>query len=196
MSTMDEAKAAMAELKRLEGEIDRVLSTLELSGAGATAPLVDAEGYPRTDVDVHAVRIDRHELAALRTDRAAAAAKVEGLLEQVHQEARESGEVKAEKLEGGGNSRPVREKFAVIGDVNPASPAAAAGLRRGDEILLFGDIDAATFDGLASLGNVTRTSVGKPVRVMIARDGSTKLLRLVPQEWGGTGLLGCRVDPI
>lgn len=145
---MDEAKAAMAELKRLEGEIDRVLSSLELSGAGATAPLVDAEGYPRTDVDVHAVRyvvchwfqphptplnhlwrrrIDRHELAALRTDRAAAAAKVKRLLEQVHQEARESGEVKAEKLEGGGNSRPVREKFAVIGDVNPASPAAAAG---------------------------------------------------------------------
>jgi hypothetical protein len=45
------------------------------------------------------------------------------------------------------------------------------GLRRGDEVLLFGDVDAATVDGLAALGSVVRTHVGSPIRVMVNRAG-------------------------
>ena len=80
--------------------------------------------------------------------------------------------------------------------VVPHGDDAHAGIMAGDELLLFGSVDADNFAGLESLGTVTRASVGKAVRVLVNRAGATKLLRLVPQEWGGQGLLGCRVNPI
>jgi hypothetical protein len=55
----DEAKTAAAELKRIESEIDRALAAIERSGAGAGS-LVDAEGFPRADVDVHTARWVNH----------------------------------------------------------------------------------------------------------------------------------------
>ena len=55
-ATLDEAKSAAAELKHIEDEIAKVHSALERTGAGVTEPLVDQEGYPRSDVDVHAAR--------------------------------------------------------------------------------------------------------------------------------------------
>ncbi|KAK9798509.1 hypothetical protein WJX73_005261 [Symbiochloris irregularis] len=36
---------------------------LEAAGVGASAPLVDKEGFPRADIDVHAVRKDRNRIA-------------------------------------------------------------------------------------------------------------------------------------
>ena len=39
-----------------------------LQPVGLTGGLVDAEGFPRADVDVYAVRHRRHELARLQTD--------------------------------------------------------------------------------------------------------------------------------
>lgn len=210
MSTIEEAKAAAEELRRIEGEIDRVLESLARNG-GSNASLVDPEGFPRSDIDVHATRIDRNELARLRTDRIAAAARAEALLYTVHAEARNlSSSKQASKVVSGSsvvsetagktegkptqpNKQQPRQKFAIIGDVTIGSPAATAGLMSGDELLLFGSIDATNFDGLASLGTVTRASIGRTIRVMVNRGSSTKLLPLIPQEWGGRGFLGCEV---
>ena len=52
----DEAKAAAAELKRIEEEIDRTLAAIERSGASGVGSLVDEEGFPRAEVDVHSAR--------------------------------------------------------------------------------------------------------------------------------------------
>jgi len=45
--------------------------------AGINDPLVDAEGYPRADIDLVKVRTQRKRLAEIRTDHAACMAKVE-----------------------------------------------------------------------------------------------------------------------
>jgi len=202
MSATEAAKAAMVELKRIEEEITKVMSTLAVLGAADGSALVGPEGFPRADVDVHAVRIERNALARLRTDRAAAEARVEALLHLVHAENRPdpagasaSPPLATAAAAAPASARPPRSKFALIGDVTPGSPASAAGLRRGDALLLFGDIDATNFDGVASLGAATRQNVGKAVRVMVQRGASTKLLRLVPQEWAGKGYLGCLITP-
>eukprot|EP00038_Savillea_parva_P017007 m.18830 g.18830 ORF g.18830 m.18830 type:complete len:198 (+) comp3630_c0_seq1:111-704(+) len=193
-ATLDEAKSAAAELKHIEDEIAKVHSALERTGAGVTEPLVDQEGYPRSDVDVHAARIDRNKLARLRTDRALAAKKVESLLHQVHAESPTGGTNSSGT--GAPNQATERQPFATLNDVAPGSPAAVAGLANGDKLLLFGDADASTVDGLGTIGSITRANVGKPVRVMVKRGDKTKLLRLVPQEWSGRGLLGCALLPI
>lgn len=52
-------------LKResIEGDIALRSERLEASGVGRTQNLVDKEGYPRSDIDVAAVRSDRQRIA-------------------------------------------------------------------------------------------------------------------------------------
>jgi 26S proteasome non-ATPase regulatory subunit 9 len=62
-SNGDDAKST---LRRLIGEKDVLEAQLEAlqSQSAAGQPLVDAEGYPRADLDVHAVRNARSEIAS------------------------------------------------------------------------------------------------------------------------------------
>ena len=59
------ALAIDAERLAIEREIAGCLATL---GENATAPLVDAEGFPRADIDVAEVARVRSVLSRLRTD--------------------------------------------------------------------------------------------------------------------------------
>ena len=53
----------------LEAEAESLTEQLSASNMGGTSgPLVDREGFPRADVDVHATRLLRNRLACLNTD--------------------------------------------------------------------------------------------------------------------------------
>lgn len=53
----------------IEREIVDLSEALEANNlGGVSAPLVDAEGFPRADIDIHATRTMRHRLAILNTD--------------------------------------------------------------------------------------------------------------------------------
>lgn len=55
--------------EEIEVEISAIVSDLEAPGGpGVSGNLVDAEGFPRADIDIHAVRSKRHRLAVLKTD--------------------------------------------------------------------------------------------------------------------------------
>ena len=76
--------------------------------------------------------------------------------------------------------------FATITEILAGSPAAAAGLRVGDLVVLFGDataIDKLKPAVLASRG---------PIHVWIDRSGSRQRLEVTP----GEGPLGCRLHPL
>lgn len=47
---------------------------------GVKGKLIDAEGFPRADVDIHTVRIHRNRLAHLQTDHQAAMKQIEQAL--------------------------------------------------------------------------------------------------------------------
>lgn len=124
--------------------------------------------------------------------------------------------------------------FAVIDDVTAASPAAAAGLRIGDRIVEFGHLGglpggeppaegvtgaARPVPSLTEVGAATRSSEGKPMRVVVLRQDNTSksaasapaaptaptspsvsgivavAVMLTPERWPGPGLLGCHVIP-
>lgn len=51
---------------------------------GIHGPLVDEEGFPRADIDVHAVREARHRLACLKTDYRTVQGRLEELVLRVH----------------------------------------------------------------------------------------------------------------
>ena len=65
--------------RAMEAEILMIIETLDnMPGKpGAKGKLVDAEGFPRADVDIHAVRIHRNRLAYLQTDHQAAMKEIE-----------------------------------------------------------------------------------------------------------------------
>jgi 26S proteasome non-ATPase regulatory subunit 9 len=95
--------------------------------------------------------------------------------------------------------------FAVT-DVAARSPASDAGLRAGDLILKFGPIETAA--DAARLSSVVVNSEGMPLMVVVRRvaedsdrsgrrsGGELVDLTLVPQRWGGKGLLGCSLAPV
>lgn len=47
---------------RIEGEIREQTAILETNNVGMDDPLVDAEGFPRNDIDVYKVRHARHRI--------------------------------------------------------------------------------------------------------------------------------------
>ncbi len=47
----------------VEAEVNAVSARLDATGVGLTGRLVDSEGFPRADVDIPAIRADRHRMA-------------------------------------------------------------------------------------------------------------------------------------
>lgn len=118
----------------------------------------------------------------------------------------------------------VRRPFALVDAVSPGSPAADAGLVRGDRVVGWGHLqgvptaapaagaggDSSSGEGapaapsLSDIAAVVRAHEGSPVPVVVLRDAGAigaqpqqLALTLTPRSgWGGPGLLGCHVVPL
>lgn len=91
--------------------------------------------------------------------------------------------------------------FALIDDVAAAGPAAAAGLRVGDEVISFGGLKASDLRSsgrlnLQPLALKVRDSEGSVLAVVVQRAGQYHELSLTPMAWEGQGLLGCHLQPL
>ncbi|TFJ84890.1 hypothetical protein NSK_003922 [Nannochloropsis salina CCMP1776] len=85
----------------LETEAAVIKDFLTSPGPGGAAPpglggvpLVDAEGFPRADIDVWDVRVKRNRLACIDTDHAELMKRIEELVQRLHQEAKTSAGVR------------------------------------------------------------------------------------------------------
>ena len=201
--------------RAMEAEILMIIETLDnMPGKpGAKGKLVDAEGFPRADVDIHTVRIHRNRLAYLQTDHQAAMKEIEQKLFAHHAALKNGGATlpttrphETPTPSGAVAARAPRRPpqparpFAEIDEVNEDSPASSAGLRVGDRILRFGTIDSATVaaQGMAALAGLVGRNENQeiPVLVQHAGEASSAALTLIPRKWGGRGLLGCHLNPL
>jgi 26S proteasome non-ATPase regulatory subunit 9 len=55
---------------------------------GAGGRLVDSEGFPRADIDVHSARVIRHDLVCAQNDYSALCKKLETALLEMHAQAK------------------------------------------------------------------------------------------------------------
>ena len=177
---MEALQALMRKKDALEAEAESLTEQLSASNMGGTSgPLVDREGFPRADVDVHATRLLRNRLACLNTDHRELMGLIERSMHALHSAAAASGTVStgsapaarstptdAPALSGSAapalstavNGHTDLKPFALVDSVDPAGPAATAGLQVGDRLLRFGGLHAENHDQLKALGRLTQRS--------------------------------------
>jgi serine protease Do len=84
--------------------------------------------------------------------------------------------IDGERAQAAGLPRP---SGALVTEVRPGSPAAAAGLRVGDVLLQWGDRDA---DPRSLPWIIAQAPAGRPVRVVVWRDHARLDATVVPQK--------------
>ncbi|KAF8645259.1 hypothetical protein AX16_008084 [Volvariella volvacea WC 439] len=67
-SPMEQARILMAQRDIIEAELNTQFAILTANSADMQTPLVDAEGFPRADLDIYAIRKARVRIIELRND--------------------------------------------------------------------------------------------------------------------------------
>ncbi|KAH0954012.1 hypothetical protein HN011_007042 [Eciton burchellii] len=197
---LQEAKDAVLQLMKEKDKIEddlRVLKEiLDCNHIGMDESLVDAEGYPRQDIDIYQVRHTRHKIICLTNDHKALMKKIEEGLHKIHAlaGASEVQESVSNVLEN--QETETLEPFLRVNLVSPGSPAEIAGIQEEDLILEFGSINYRNFKSLADIGKLVENSRYKVVSIKIKRGFNVIVLPLTPRPWVGKGLLGCNVIPL
>ncbi|KAG8056782.1 hypothetical protein GUJ93_ZPchr0002g24010 [Zizania palustris] len=189
----------------LEAEMDAIIAALSAPGGpGITGGLVDAEGFPRSDIDIPSVIAKRRKLAELRNDHKDITNKIEKNLEVLHstklsrneQSIPRSSGTPASLHSGSSQNDPMEEDvvtrlpFAMIDEMTDGSPAAVDGLLLWDEIVKFGNVEAG--DRLQErLVSEALSNEDCQVPLVIIRQGAPLNLTVTPRKWHGRGLLGC-----
>ena len=189
-----------------------------------TSPLVDADGFPLPGLDIAAVRTARQQIRMLTNDRQKIDAQLKALLECALGQKSSTGTASAAgdtmrmRNDARSSDTPmdvdahttapvstaddtrhtdtpvVQPRPIAVRSVSPESPAAAAGLKAGDTLTAFGDLQHVTSAHFSQLASQVRDGVSIPVGVeRIADDGRKVLLTLTltpSSTWGGRGMLG------
>ncbi|XP_055531566.1 26S proteasome non-ATPase regulatory subunit 9 [Wyeomyia smithii] len=195
----------------IEAKISDQGKILQANRVGMDDPLVDGNGYPRSDIDVYQVRQARHQIICLQNDLKYIMKQIEQGLHTVHaetaaQQQEHLGSTKLQSMEvtdGDGETsstqlvRPASVKpIAKVNVVSDGSPAQEAGIALRDEIIEFGTVNAGNFRDLSQIAVVVRSCENRTIQVKVRRDGALLDLLLTPKSWSGRGLLGCNIVPI
>eukprot|EP00796_Vickermania_ingenoplastis_P007076 gene7076-5012_t len=222
-------KAALLDLQKekdmIVRRIEDSMAVLEVAGVGMDKPLVDANGFPRGDCDLYAVRGARQTVICSRNDLVDVQNRMMEMLQQLHGATRE---LAAQQMKEDAPYREERRReaearlaqeaertrvnellpFAVVTDVKPGSPAQEGGLRSGQLMVEFGDLNATNFKERGGLmGTVpvvqSHEAAGTPISVWVRTPGcgSTDPEKadltqhhVVIAPWAGSGKLGCGLD--
>nr|XP_058961379.1 26S proteasome non-ATPase regulatory subunit 9-like [Pocillopora verrucosa] len=196
--SMKKVKDLIAKKDAIEKEIKEFQDVLDSQkGVGMNEKLIDADNYPRSDIDVYTVRVARNRIICLQNDHKALMKEIEEGIHEVHAQAREQKNKQETQQDQEVEDISTKLKaFLRVDSVANASPSFQAGLKAGDRILQFGSINGENFHSLADIASIVQHSKGRPVNVTVERGERTKAITLTPNTWSGQGLLGCHIVPV
>ncbi|KAI0699298.1 hypothetical protein C8T65DRAFT_659838 [Cerioporus squamosus] len=194
----DHVRSLMARKDALEDQLEAQLEILQSHSVTMDTPLVDAEGFPRADIDIWAVRHARVRIIELRNDHQALMDKIMVALQDVYDPSTLTREQPPATT--GSASGTSLEPFARVDGVAPGSPAASAGLLREDLILSFGPLNKSSFPTSSSLQPLAELVAAQEnnevvIEVLRSNDQRARLVFIPRRGWGGRGLLGCHIVP-
>ncbi|KAI5835163.1 hypothetical protein K523DRAFT_261365 [Schizophyllum commune Tattone D] len=181
-------KELMSQKEATETLIEEQASILKSNNATMRSPLVDADGFPRDDMDIYAVRGARVRIIELRNDLDDLINKIGKALEGVYDPALIAPKPSEDDL----------RTFAKVNAVAPGSPAADAGLQKDDLIVKFGHLTHKSLTGgsLQPIAELVNANENRHVVIKLLRSGETIFANLYPRQgWGGRGMLGCHIVP-
>ncbi|KAJ7175884.1 hypothetical protein C8R46DRAFT_1079909 [Mycena filopes] len=184
----DATRALMLEKENIEAQLQLQGAILASNGATLDSPLVDADGFPR-DIDIYAIRKARVRVIELRNDLTAVMNNLAIALQSVYDPALAPPDTAQSTSDG--------KPFAKVNDVSSGSPAADAGLQRGDLVVKFGTLTQQSFSSssLTPLVEVVASHENRSIPLKVLRSEQAVFLSLTPKAWGGRGLLGCHIVP-
>jgi 26S proteasome non-ATPase regulatory subunit 9 len=195
----DLLKTLMSKKEEIELEIEQCGEVLKAEGdVGLTGPLVDAEGFPRADIDLYNVRLARQRINCLQNDYKQLMDEIENNLYQLHANLRNKQEPPKRSF--------AHKPFLKVTQVDAESPSQEAGLQLDDEIMQFGPFVESTVDkSLAQIAQLVAKNENKIILLNVLRkiklddenfDLKSVKIKLVPKKWSGHGLLGCKIVPL
>ena len=187
---LQETQKLISEKDKIESDIQEHEAILRQQKVDLKTPLIDAEGFPRADLDIYQITTARAALARLYNDLKEKMNEIQLALEEYHR-------VQRNELVPTTITEPTEAiPFATVHSVANESPAMEAGLKEGDLIYKFGNIDFKTVNALQTLGSIVMENEFKTMKVHFLRDRKKEMLILIPKPWPGRGLLGCHLLPI
>ncbi|CAH8496184.1 unnamed protein product [Schistosoma turkestanicum] len=201
--------ALVDEKNKIEKRISELSEILHQNGnVGLDTPLIDDEGYPRSDIDVALIRITRNNIRCLNTDHKEIMLELETLLHEIHEYARQNPSknilndrqiYSSENKQTEDQSSQIAKKcFLKIDQISSDSIAEQAGLKVGDRIVQFGSVCAENFTSLQDISTVFRnTSPGNCIHMSIVRgDDINNVLSISLLKPTGTVSLGMHIVPV
>ncbi|KKY28005.1 putative 26s proteasome non-atpase regulatory subunit [Phaeomoniella chlamydospora] len=199
----------LARKDNVEAELRALSSVLVSHGVNMNTTLTTFDGYPRDDIDVAQIRSTRARIIRLKNDYKELMKKIETGLHDHHarlqakaaEDASKSQSSTAQGIQQTTSQIGIIETpFAKVNTVADGSPAQTAGMKQGDGIRSFGEINWMNHENLTKVAEVVQRNEGQPIVVKIHRkegQSSQELtLQLIPRRgWGGRGLLGCHLLP-
>ncbi|KAJ8933944.1 hypothetical protein NQ318_008698 [Aromia moschata] len=137
----DEVLELINQKDKIESEIRELTSILTQNGVGMKDPLVDAEGYPISSIDVYQVRNARHRIICLQNDHKSIMKRIEN---GVHGYYSAAGSDKSREIPMDIDRCEIavhQTPFAKVTLVSPGSPAEYAGFIVNDEVVEFGSVN-------------------------------------------------------
>ncbi|CAK4609276.1 hypothetical protein LEN26_014312 [Aphanomyces euteiches] len=215
---MERFKQLDKERAAIEAEIELIIEELN-SGPnpiGLKGPLVDAEGFPRADIDVYNVRHKRHRFACLQTDLKWKMKEIEEVMAEIYGEKKAQQPPPTPKPAFTAPSSQVAEPtsnfhapvkldksseiksspFAKVESVQDGSPSFEAGLLVGDQIITFGSANAENHRELSAIREIVMRNINATIEVVAQRGEDQLQIFLVPHQWPGQGVLGCHIVPL
>ncbi|GER39530.1 26S proteasome non-ATPase regulatory subunit 9 [Striga asiatica] len=197
-----ETMKLMEKRSGIEAEMNVIIENLcRPGGPGLAGNLLDPEAKS-SDIDIPAVRAERHRLAELRNDHKDITDKIEQNIQLLHSAklAPATASVQDSDANVGVSSSfshpvdmdmdlVVNRPFAIIDEITDLSPAAEDGLQLGDQIVKFGDVEKGE-NLLQRLSAEVQQKRGQAISLLVMRHGSPLNLTVTPRSWAGRGLLG------
>lgn len=190
-----------AQKLEIENELEELNKILESEGGvGMKGSLVDAEDFPRADIDIYKVRQTRQRINVLQNDYVKIIDQIEKALPD---KLNTNGHTASNHSNGSAAaSYPTDDRlrtFIKVTNIAPNSPSDQAGFKNNDEIVQFGPF---TTGSLTEIAEHVKQRVNKIILVKVLRLNETNMskasliLKLEPKQWDGVGLLGCKFNHI
>ncbi|KAI9803549.1 MAG: hypothetical protein M1825_001892 [Sarcosagium campestre] len=159
----------IAQKDQIESELKALGSVLDSHGVTMQTTLTTFDGYPRADLDIAQIRTTRSRIIPLKNDYKALMSRIEL---ELHKQFASQPQDRARLGEESPQARPDTSlsstqdhsstdiPFAKVNTVQRGSPAESAGLRSGDRIITFADVNWTNHDKLARVAQTVHSHQG------------------------------------